>query len=263
MRVPLPAARMIAAIGLVSLMQRPMPANDCGFHTGLYLRAAMSNFPFDIVLFDLDGTLVDSARDLCPAVNHALAEIGRSPVTEQTSRGLIGGGTDMMLTRALEATGGMIDDAEYRQLSRALLDFYWDNIAVNTVPFPGCIEALEELAALGCKLAVCTNKSERPAHELLDALGMNGYFPVVYGGDTLGRENAKPSPDMLHAAIADVGGGRAAMVGDTTFDIRAGKAAGVATIACAFGYCDEPVAELGADAIIAGFAELVPSLRAL
>ncbi|MDE1466236.1 HAD-IA family hydrolase [Aurantiacibacter sp. D1-12] len=223
----------------------------------------MSNIPFDIVLFDLDGTLVDSARDLCPAVNHALAEIGRDPVSENTSRGLIGGGTDMMLTRALEATGGMIDDGEYRQLTRALLDFYWDNIAVNTVPYPGCIEALQELQTAGAKLAICTNKSEKPARELLDALEMTHFFPVIYGGDTLGRENAKPAPDMLHAAIADCGGGRAVMVGDTTYDVRAGKSAGLPVVACSFGYCDEPVTKLGADAVISAFAELAPSIRSL
>ncbi len=240
-----------------------MPPNHCGFHIALYLRGEMSKFPFDIVLFDLDGTLVDSARDLCPAVNHALGEIGRGPVSESTSRGLIGGGTDMMLTRALEATGGMVDEAEYRQLAGVLLDFYWDNIAVNTVPFPGCVEALTELQTAGCKLAVCTNKSEKPARELLAELNMTEFFPVIYGGDTLGRERAKPAPDMLHAAIADCGGGRAAMVGDTTYDVRAGKAAELPVIACAFGYCDEPVSELGADAFIDEFAGLMAALRPL
>ena len=240
-----------------------MPPNHCGFHMGLYLVGPMSRFAFDIVLFDLDGTLVDSARDLCPAVNHALAEIGREPVSESTSRGLIGGGTDMMLTCALEATGGMIEEAEYRQLTRALLDFYWENIAANTEPFANCLDALDALQAEGCKLAVCTNKSEKPARELLEALGMTAYFAAIYGGDTLGRDKAKPLPDMLHAAVKDLGGGSAVLIGDTTYDVRAANAAGLPVVACSFGYCDEPAEELGADIVIASFDELVPALRNL
>jgi len=223
----------------------------------------MANFPFDIVLFDLDGTLVDSARDLCPAVNHALKLIGRGPVNESATRGMIGGGAGMMLTRALEATGGMVADDEYESLSQSLLTHYWAHLADNTVPYPGCIAALEQLTALGCTLAVCTNKSEGPARELLEALGMTHHFSAIYGGDTLGRERAKPLPDMLHAAIADCGGGRAVMVGDTTFDVGAGKAACIPALTVGFGYNDVPVSELGGDANIDHFDKLVPALTAL
>ncbi|GAA5060231.1 HAD family hydrolase [Erythrobacter westpacificensis] len=223
----------------------------------------MSKFPFDIVLFDLDGTLVDSARDLCPAVNHALGTIGRDGVSETATRNMIGGGTDMMLTRALEATGGLVDEATYKELSGALLEFYWDNIANNTVPYPGCLGALDQLAARGCKLAVVTNKSEKPARELLDALEMTDRFAAIYGGDTLGRERAKPKPDILQAAIADCGGGRAAMVGDSTYDVRAGKAANLPVVTCRYGYHDVPVHELGGDVMIDHFDELVGVLEDL
>ena len=227
----------------------------------------MAKFPFDIVLFDLDGTLVDSARDLCPAVNHALGLIGRGPVAESTTRGMIGGGAEMMLTRALEATGGMIAEEEYRRLSDALLTHYWAHIADNTVPYPGCIDALEQLASLGCSLAVCTNKSEKGARALLDALDMTDHFKAIYGGDTLGRERAKPLPDILQAAMADCGGGRAVMIGDTTFDVLAGKAAGLPVVTCGFGYIDAPVSELaskfGSDANIDHFDELIPALKRL
>lgn len=223
----------------------------------------MSTFPFDIVLFDLDGTLVDSARDLAPAVNHALGVIGRDPVTESATRNMIGGGTDMMLTRALEATGGLVDHETYKTLSEALLEFYWANIAVNTVPYPGCLGALDVLSARGCKLAVVTNKSEKPARQLLDALDMTDRFAAIYGGDTLGRERAKPKPDILQAAIADCGGGKAVMIGDSTYDVRAGKAAGLPVITCRYGYHDVPVAELGGDAMIDHFDELVDVLEHL
>ena len=223
----------------------------------------MTKFPFDIVLFDLDGTLVDSARDLCPAVNHALGVIGRNAVSETATRNMIGGGTDMMLTRALEATGGLVDDATYRNLTEALLEHYWANIASNTVPFDGCLGALDLLAARGCKLAVATNKSEKPARELLDALAMTDRFDAIYGGDTLGRERAKPEPDILHAAIEECGGGRAVMIGDSTYDVRAARAAKVPVVTCRYGYHDVPVDELGGDAMIDHFDELASVLEAL
>ncbi len=252
----------MAAIGL-SVMLRAMPAIHCSFHIRAPHGLAMSNFPFNIVLFDLDGTLVDSALDLCPAVNHALGVIGRDPVTEGATRNMIGGGTDMMLTRALEATGGPVEEATYKTLTQALLDHYWANIANNTVPYPGCFGALDLLAQRGCKLAVVTNKSEKPARQLLDALDMTDRFDAIYGGDTLGRERAKPLPDMLHAAIADCGGGKAALIGDSTYDVRAGKAAGLQVVTCRYGYHDVPVDELGGDAMIDHFDELVGVLEDL
>ncbi|GGD47798.1 HAD-IA family hydrolase [Erythrobacter arachoides] len=223
----------------------------------------MQDFPFPIILFDLDGTLVDSARDLGPALNVALAAIGRPPVAESETRGMIGGGTDMMLAKALEATGGMVDAATYRRLGDTLLDHYWAHIADHTVPYPGCLAALDALLAQGCTLALVTNKAEKPARELLEALGMTDRFAAIYGGDTLGRERAKPLPDMLLAAMTDLGGARAAMVGDSTYDVRAGKAAGLPVVTCRFGYHDVPVAELGGDAMIDHFDELVGVLRAL
>lgn len=228
----------------------------------------MTDFPFDIVLFDLDGTLVDSARDLAPAVNHALQAAGRNSVSESATRTFIGGGTEMMLANALEATGGMVDDGEFARLTQVLLDHYWAHIADNTVPYPGCLGALDLLAQHGCTLAVVTNKAEVPARQLLDALGMTDRFATIYGGDTLGRERAKPLPDMLHAAIADCGAnlpgkGRAAMVGDSTYDVRAAKAAGLPVVTCRFGYHDVPVAELGGDAMIDHFDELTGVLESL
>ena len=223
----------------------------------------MSEFPFDIVCFDLDGTLVDSALDLAPAVNHALEAAGRPTVKEHQVRDMIGGGTDAMLTKALEATGGLVDGAEFERLSQVLLDHYWTHIAENTVAYDGCLGALDVLAQRGCKLAVCTNKSEAPARQLLEALGMTDRFAAIYGGDTLGRENAKPKGDMIRAAVADCGGGRAAMVGDSTFDMRAAKDAGVAAVALRFGYHDVPVAQLGGDVLIDHWDELVAALEDL
>ena len=223
----------------------------------------MSEFPFDIVLFDLDGTLVDSNRDLAPAVNHALVFAGHEPISENEVRNYIGGGAALMLKRALETKGESPSEARMAELTDVLLEHYWAHIADNTVPFDGVIAALENLAANGCKLAVCTNKLEKPARQLIEALGMTHHFAAIYGGDTCGPGRAKPEPDMLLAAIADCGGGRAVMVGDSTYDVRAGRNAGLPVVALSFGYHDVPAAELGGDVLIDQFDKLVPALARL
>jgi len=223
----------------------------------------MARFPFDIVGFDLDGTLVDSNRDIAPALNHALRTIGRAPVAPETVREFVGGGTRLMLTRALEHTGGALPEAEFDAALGELLTYYEAHIADHTVPYPGCLEALDALAERGCKLAVITNKLEVFSRLLLDALGMAGRFELILGGDTLGPGRAKPAPDMIDTAILTLGGGTFAMVGDSSFDVRAARNAKVPVVAVAFGYNDLPADELGADAVIGHYEELVGALERL
>ena len=223
----------------------------------------MSDFPFDTILFDLDGTLVDSNRDLAPAVNHALAFAGYEPIAESEIRNYIGGGAGLMLRRALEAKGEQPSNERVAELNDVLLAHYWDHIADNTVAFDGVIAALDDLAAKGCKLAVCTNKLEQPARQLIEALGLTRHFAAIYGGDTCGRGRGKPEPDMLLAAIKDCGGTRAAMVGDSTYDVRAARNAGVPVVTLSFGYHDVPVGDLGGDVLIDHFDALVPALEKL
>lgn len=224
----------------------------------------MTDFPFAIVGFDLDGTLVDSHKDLHPALNHALTEAGRDPIAEDQVIHLIGGGAKVMLERALNVTGGPVEPAEFERLYGILLDHYTAHIADFTRPFPGCLEALDELTARGCKLAVVTNKSERLARILLDELGITGRFDSIIGGDTLGPGRGKPAPDMIHETIARCGGNeRFAMIGDSSYDVRASKAAGKPVVVLSFGYNDVPADELGADAVIDHYDELVPALEAL
>jgi phosphoglycolate phosphatase len=131
------------------------------------------------------------------------------------------------------------------------------------VPYPHCLEALDALAERGCKLAVITNKIEVYSRKLLDALDMTGRFEVILGGDTLGPGRAKPAPDMIDTAILMCGGGRFAMVGDSSYDIRAARNAMVPAVAVSFGYNDRPATELGADAVIGHFSELVETLEKL
>jgi phosphoglycolate phosphatase len=223
----------------------------------------MASFPFRIVGFDLDGTLVDSALDLCPAVNVALNSAGRDEVSLNVTRSLIGGGARRMLERALEVTGGPVHGDEFEELVAVLLDHYGRNIAANTRPYPGCLAALDELAERGCLLAVVTNKAENLALQLIGELGLTQRFTSIVGGDTLGRERAKPAPDLIHETVGRCGGGTFAMVGDSSFDVLAARNAGVPVVALSFGYHDKPPAELGADVLIGHFDNLVPALEAL
>ena len=223
--------------------------------------------PFDIVGFDLDGTLLDTHEDLAAAVNHALAIAGRAPFPASEVRAMIGGGGRTMLRRALERSGGVPGDAEFSDLHARLIEFYSDNIAHRTALFPGGAAMLHGLAARGVKLAVVTNKLEALAIKGFDALGLTSCFYTIIGGDTLGPGRAKPSRYpidlMIARGIAQGTGGGAAFVGDTTYDIGAARAAGIPSVAVSFGFNDVPPEELGADAVIGHFDELIPALARL
>ena len=223
----------------------------------------MADFPFDIVGFDLDGTLLDTHGDLGEALNHALHIAGRECVPVSEVRALVGGGSGKMLGNALERTGGKVSEGEFARLQQALIAHYAANISEHTRLFPGGEAMLDDLAARGVHLAVVTNKLERLARKLLEELGLTGRFYAIFGGDSLGKGRAKPAPDLLLDMQRRGGGGRAAFVGDTTYDTRAAKAAGMPCVAVSFGYCDTPPAQLGADAVIAHYDELVPTLERL
>lgn len=223
----------------------------------------MTNFPFTIVGFDLDGTLLDTHGDLAEAVNHALSLEGRAPIAVADVRGLVGGGSRKMLTRALEVTGGVVDNERFEALYDALLAFYDDNIAVHTQLFPGGMEMLDGLAGRGVQLALVTNKLERLAVKLLSELGLAYRFATILGGDSLGPGRAKPHPDLLVEMVARCGGGPAIYVGDSTFDTGAARAAGLPCIAVSFGFNDLAPDQLGATAVIDHFDELIPALESL
>lgn len=227
----------------------------------------MADFPFDAVGFDLDGTLIESHRDLGTAVNHALALGGFAHVPIDHASDLIGGGAKVMLAKALDAQGGVAKD-EFRRLYKEMLAYYGENYAVHTSPYPGVVEALDELARRGVRIGVVTNKFEEFARGILDTLGLLDRFDCVIGGDSLGKGPdgaylAKPAPDPILKLRESCGGGRIVYVGDSSYDMRAARAAGVPVVAACYGYCDKSPDELGADATIDSFAELIPVLEAL
>ncbi|WP_294194786.1 HAD-IA family hydrolase [uncultured Sphingomonas sp.] len=222
----------------------------------------MTHFPFPIVGFDLDGTLLDTSGDLAAALNHALASVDRPPLPVERVKTMIGGGARHMLAQGMAATGGCTE-AELDVLQRRLLDYYTANIAVLTRPFPHALDTLDRLAAMGVTLAIVTNKLEALARQVLDALALTPRFATIIGGDTMGPGNGKPSRLPIDAMVERCGGGRAAFVGDSIYDIRAAHTAGLPAVACSFGFLMQPVEELRADAVIHGFDALIPTLERL
>ena len=215
---------------------------------------------FETVGFDLDGTLLDTSRDLGVALNHALASIGRPAVPDSEVSNLIGGGSALMLRRALALTGGA-EGIDFDGLRQVLLVHYEANIAAHTALYPGGVAMLDALDDRGIKIAMVTNKPQPLAIKLLGELGLLSRFVCVIGGG--GGYPLKPAPDALHAMVEQAGGGPAAYVGDTTFDTGAARAAGLPCVAVSFGFNDLPAQDLGADAVIDHFDALIPTLTAL
>ena len=215
---------------------------------------------FGIVGFDLDGTLLDTAGDIAGSVNHALAADGRALLSRDTVAGMVGGGVRQLIRRAVAATGGG-GETDVDRLLAWQQPYYAEHLLDTTRPFPGAIEALDELRGMGVKLAVVTNKRAANTADLLERLGIADRFGCVVGGDTLPR--AKPHRDPIDHMVAALGGGAAVFVGDSRFDVEAAHASGIPAVACRFGYRDEPVEAIGADAIIDGFDQLLPALARL
>jgi phosphoglycolate phosphatase len=214
------------------------------------------------VVFDLDGTLVDTAPDLCAALNHALGVLGRPGVPADDVRHMVGHGARKLLERGLAATGE-VSPALVEAGVPSFLEYYAANIAVGSRPYPGVEAALDVLAAAGSKLAICTNKPAALSAALITALNWDGRFAANLGFDSVPA--AKPDPGHLFATIAAAGGdaGSTIFVGDSITDTTTARAAGVQVVAVSFGFSDRPVAELGADLVIDDYAALVPALHSL
>jgi len=220
----------------------------------------MTDFPFDVVLFDLDGTLADTAPDLAAALNHALGALGRPPVPPESVRHMVGQGVRALLRKGLDATGGH-DEALIEQGLPLYIAYYQAHIADGSRPFPGIEAAMDDLAARGVRLAVCTNKLQHLAERFIAAIGWTDRFATIVGGDTAGA--AKPDPAPVHLAIERSGGGRAAFVGDSSSDTLAAAAAGIPCVVYPHGFHDRPPAELGGTVLIDHFDALVPALERL
>jgi len=208
------------------------------------------------VVFDLDGTLVDTAPDLLRALDFALEREGLNPPEDHDARNFIGGGARAMIERALAHTQVKFTKEKVDGLFRQFLVHYEEHIADHSRPFAGLETALSRLADEGAVLAVCTNKIERYAVKLLRELNLADRFAYIAGGDTF--EFKKPDPRHLIGAIEGAGGNpdRAVLVGDSETDVITAKAAEIPVIAVSFGYTEIPPAALGADRLIHKYEEL-------
>jgi phosphoglycolate phosphatase len=214
------------------------------------------------VLFDLDGTLVDTGADLTAALNHALGVLGRRTVDEESVKEMVGLGARKLLERGLEATGVMTPELVEAGL-QPFLDYYAANICVGSRPYSGIEAVMDALAAEGVGLAICTNKPQRLSELLIEALGWTGRFAAILGADRVPQR--KPHPSHVLSTIEAAGGDprSCAFVGDSIVDVTAARAAEVPVIAVSFGFPDRPAETLGADAVIDSYAELIPTLRRL
>jgi phosphoglycolate phosphatase len=208
------------------------------------------------IVFDLDGTLVDTAPDLVDTLNHTLAQRGLSVVPFETARPLIGGGARGMIENALATEGRECAPADVDRLYEAFVAYYAEHIADRSRAFPHLETALDRLTGQGYRLAVCTNKLEWLSKRLLEALHLTQRFAAICGQDTFGVQ--KPDPKVFRLTVERAGGEpkQAIMVGDSATDIRTARAAGVPVIAVDFGYTDVPIASLHPDRVIGSFTEL-------
>ncbi len=220
-------------------------------------------FPFTAVVFDLDGTLIDSAPDLRALVNEMLAELGRPGLALADLRPMIGDGARVLLERGLLASGGVPPTVDLDALFAEFLRRYTRiPIRLGQV-YAGVTGMLEELAAAGVRLGVCTNKPQVPTDRLLAGLDLERFFGAAIGGDALPVR--KPDPGHLRAVLARLGvdDGRAALVGDSRTDLLTARAAGVPCVLVSFGYTPVPAQALGADRVIDAMAELGAALAGL
>ena len=221
----------------------------------------MSQAP--LIVFDLDGTLVDSAPDLVGALNTILARENLKPLPLAEARKFVGRGGRVLIRLGLEAQGATVSDARLEELFSAYLAEYETRLSDETRPFPGALAALDRLAGAGHRFAILTNKFEKPAKMLLRDLGLTARFAAIVGADTFPM--SKPDAAVLRLTIEKAGGDpiRAVMVGDTATDVDTARNAGLPVVGLDFGYAPEKMEDLAPDRVISHFDELPEAIEAL
>jgi phosphoglycolate phosphatase len=219
--------------------------------------------PFPTIVFDLDGTLVDTAPDLINALNFVLNREGLPAVPMKSARNMIGAGARKLLERGLEVDGRHVSPGDLDRLTNDFIDYYAAHIADESRPFEGLEGALDNLSARGYRFAVCTNKLEWLSKLLLDELGLSSRFSAICGADTFGV--SKPDPAILQQTVARAGGHLATtvMVGDAGTDVGVARRANVPVVGVDFGYTDVPMVDLKPDRLIGHMRDLPGALESL
>jgi len=217
----------------------------------------------DAILFDLDGTLIDSAPGVAWSLNQALVAEGRSTLSVDRVKDLVGKGAVHLVADALKDTGGMDSDAQRDKVKDAFLQIYSENPVQDTIVFPGVMDVLQDLKAADMPIALCTNKPRKTTMPVLDVFGMTEYFPTIVCGDDV--PHSKPDGRHLHDTLAamDMADAKAIMVGDSENDILAAHDAGMASICVSFGYCHMPYDELKPTILIDHFSQFQSALDQL
>jgi phosphoglycolate phosphatase len=213
------------------------------------------------LIFDLDGTLADTAPDLLGATNAVLASRGRPMLDLTNLRHMVGFGARALITQAMEASGAPVADEELPPLVEVFLAHYRAHIADASVLFPGVLDTLQALKAGGARLAVLTNKPQELTDPLLPLLGLGGMFETVYGAGR--KPYTKPDPRIFADVLADCGGGPGVMIGDSITDLNTARAAGAPCVLVSYGFTPVPARDLGGDAVIDDFAQLPAALKTL
>jgi len=215
------------------------------------------------LVFDLDGTLVDTAPDLIGALNFVLDREGLAAVPFAKARNLIGAGARKLIERGFELEDRSMNVDDLNRLTKDFVAYYAEHIADESRPFEGLEAALDELEAQGFGFAVCTNKLEWLSKLLLDKLDLSKRFAAICGADTFGV--SKPDPVILQQTLARAGRplSGAIMVGDAGPDVGVARRAGIPVIGVEFGYTDVPIAELKPDRLIGHFGELPAAVNSL
>lgn len=213
------------------------------------------------LIFDLDGTLVDTAPDLLGATNAVLLDQGRRTVDPATMRHMVGFGARSLIEQAMAATGTPVEPSRLPALVDIFLAHYRDHIADQSVAFPGVEDTLERLASEGRRLGVLTNKPQEMADLLLRELNLQRFFPVVYGAGRMSY--VKPDARIFHDVVRELGGEPGIMIGDSITDVATARAAKAPVILVSYGYTPEPAHALGGDVVADHFAQIPALVRAM
>ena len=219
------------------------------------------SFTPSAVIFDLDGTLVDSARDLSCALNHVLRRDKRPEIDLDHVRHMVGDGAKALIIKGYTETGSLPSDMELKEILQEFLKYYSENITKKTIIFPGVLNILKKLSEQDIPLGLCTNKVMSLTTKLMSEIGLADYFDVIIGGDSFDWQ--KPDPRHISSTLEILGGdpNRAIMVGDSSNDILAAREAGLKSICVSFGYSKIPVSQLKPDAIIDHYVDFFTALN--
>ena len=219
----------------------------------------MSRKPSGVV-FDLDGTLVDSARDLSAALNYVLKKARRPEIAMAQVRNMVGDGARALIIKGFSESGTMPDRAEIDAIQTDFLEYYYQNITDQTIIFPGAMRVIEKLAEMEIPLGLCTNKAIRLTEKLMTEIGLSDYFTTIVGGDSFDYQKPDPRHVISTLEMMAVSPHMAIMVGDSANDIVAARDAGVSSVAVSFGYSKIPVADLNADIVIDHYDDFFDAL---